>query len=252
MSRGLENETSLGTPFDASAIKALTFDVFGTVVDWRNSVAAEGRAFGERHSIEADWVEFADRWRGLYQPSMEAVRNGKREWMRLDDLHRESLGQLADQFGFASKVDDAALAHFNRAWHRLNPWPDAVDGLTRLKQRFIITTLSNGNVALMVNLARHGGLPWDTILGAEVCRAYKPLSEAYLGTARFLDLEPHQCMMVAAHNSDLVKAASLGMRTAYVNRPTEYGPQQSQDFRADHAYDVIVESLTELADKLGG
>ena len=247
----MSNDTSIGTPFDAAEVKALTFDVFGTVVDWRTSVAAEGRAFGEQHGIEADWVAFADQWRGLYQPSMEAVRSGQREWTRLDDLHRESLDTLAEQFGFADKVDDAALAHFNRAWHRLSPWPDVVEGLNRLRQRFILTTLSNGNVSLMVNLARHAGLPWDTILGAEVCRAYKPLSEAYLGTARFLDLAPGQCMMVAAHNGDLVKAASLGMRTAYVNRPTEYGPHQSQDFGAEHAFDVVADSFTGVAEQLG-
>ena len=203
-------------------IRALVFDVFGTVVDWRSSIIREGRALGERLGIEADWEAFADAWRGMYQPAMEQVRSGARTWVRLDDLHRESLCALIDQFGIRG-LDEDGIDHFNRAWHRLDPWPDAVEGLTAMRRRFIIGTCSNGNIAMMVNMAKRAGLPWDAILGAEPCRAYKPLPEAYLGTCAYLDLPPGRVLMVAAHNDDLVHAASHGMRTAFVARPPSTG-----------------------------
>ncbi len=234
--------------------KALTFDVFGTVVDWRTSIAREGRAFGERHGIETDWDRFADDWRGLYQPSLARVRDGERPWTRLDDLHRESLRTLLERRGVIvgkGGVSDASVDEFNRAWHRLDPWPDAVEGLTRLKRRYVLATLSNGNVALLVNMAKRAGLPWDAVLGAEVARRYKPQPDAYLTTADLLGLSPGECMMVAAHNDDLRAAGSLGFRTAFVRRPAEHGPDQVRDVRAEDAFDVVADDFIDLAEALG-
>ena len=232
-------------------IKALGFDVFGTVVDWRNSIAREGEAFGRKHGINADWVKFADAWRGLYQPSMDKVRNGEIGWTKLDNLHRMALDQLLPQFGITG-VSEADLDALNRAWHRLDPWPDAVPGLTRLKTRYVLTTLSNGNVALMVNMAKRAGLPWDCILGAETARAYKPMPDAYLNSCRQLGLEPSCVMMVAAHNNDLKAAKAQGMQTAFVARPTEHGPGQSTDLAADPAcVDLPARDFVDLASKLG-
>ena len=235
-------------------IKALTFDVFGTVVDWRTSIAREGRAFGERHGIDTDWDRFADDWRGLYQPSLARVRDGERPWTRLDDLHRESLCTLLEQRGVqigGGGVSEAAVDELNRAWHRLDPWPDAVEGMTRLRRRYVLATLSNGNVALIVNMAKRAGLPWDAVLGAEVARHYKPQPQAYLTTADLLGLAPGECMMVAAHGDDLAAARSLGFHTAFVRRPFEHGPSQSRDLHAGHGFDVVAESFIELADALG-
>ena len=235
---------------DPGSIKALTFDVFGTVVDWRSSLIREGEAFGKRHGISADWAAFADRWRGLYQPSMEDVRSGRRPWVKLDDLHRESLDKLVSELGF-SGVPAADLDHLNRAWHRLDPWPDAVPGLTRLKKKYVLATLSNGNVALMVNMARRAGLPWDTILGAEVTRHYKPEPACYLGTADMLGLPPGECALVAAHNRDLAAAAALGFKTVFVPRPHEHGPGQTRDLTPEREWDVIARDFVDLADQLG-
>jgi 2-haloacid dehalogenase len=232
-------------------IGALTFDVFGTVVDWRSSIIREGRALGERLGLAVDWEAFADDWRGLYHPSMEPVRTGERPWVPLDRLHRESLDTLAHRHGFADRVDAATLDALNLAWHRLDPWPDSAPGLTRLRRRYPLATLSNGNVALMVDLARHGGLPFDAILGAELARQYKPRPEVYLRTAEALGLAPEACLMVAAHNHDLKAAARLGLRTAYVIRPTQSGPAQTRDLGPEGDYDLVVESLEALADALG-
>jgi 2-haloacid dehalogenase len=180
---------------------------------------------------------------------MEEVRAGRRPWVRLDTLHRENLLAVLAELEIALGEDE--IDHLNRAWHRLDPWPDAVEGLRRLKTRFILATLSNGNVALMVNMAKHAGLPWDVVLGAEVAGAYKPSPQAYLGSAALLDLPADACMMVAAHNGDLVAAAGCGLRTAFVARPTEHGPQQTTDQHAEHAFDVVADSFIDLADKLG-
>jgi 2-haloacid dehalogenase len=231
-------------------IEALTFDVFGTVVDWRTSVARELEAALGARGPARDWGAVADRWRALYQPAMEAVRSGRRPWCRLDDLHRENLAVVLEEQGIAG-LTEAELDHLNRAWHRLDPWPDVAAGLARLKRRYILATLSNGNVALMVNLARHAGLPWDAILGAEVARAYKPLPEAYRRTAGFLDLPPAACLMVAAHNDDLVAARAEGFRTAFVARPHEHGPAQTVDRAAAHDFDISASDFTDLADQLG-
>jgi 2-haloacid dehalogenase len=231
-------------------VKALCFDVFGTVVDWRASIAREAAAAFAGRGIERDGHAFADAWRARYQPAMEEVRSGRRPWTRLDVLHRENLLAVLDEFGIegasASEIDE-----LNRAWHRLDPWPDVRPGLTRLKQRFILATLSNGDVAMMVAIARRAGLPWDVVLGAEVARAYKPQPEAYLQSAALLDLAPAACMMVAAHNNDLAAAGALGFRTAYVSRPTEHGRRQSTDLGPASDYDLVAASFTELADKLG-
>jgi 2-haloacid dehalogenase len=233
-----------------AAVKALTFDVFGTVVDWRTSITEEGRALGRRKGIDADWVAFADAWRGKYQPSLARVRNGEVPWSNLDSLHRASLEELLEELGIGG-LDEQEKEHLNRAWHRLRPWPDSVEGLTRLKKKYILATLSNGNVALMVNMAKNAGLPWDAILGAEVARHYKPQPESYLTTAELLGLAPHECMMVAAHNGDLVAASALGFRTAFVARPTEHGPDQQTDLRAEHDFDLVGESFIDLAGRLG-
>lgn len=235
--------------FSSSQINAVVFDVFGTVVDWRTSIIREGRELGSRKGINADWEAFADAWRGKYQPSMQKVRSGERPWTKLDDLHRESLLELMEEFGIEG-LDAVEVEHFNRAWHRLDPWPDSVEGLTRLKQKYVIATLSNGNIALLLNMAKRAGLPWDAILGAEPARAYKPTPESYLLTAEFLGLLPERVMLCAAHNDDLVAARSHGYRTAFVRRATEYGPRQEKDLQADHDFDVICESITEVAEKL--
>jgi 2-haloacid dehalogenase len=230
-------------------VKALCFDVFGTVVDWRKSIAREAAALLGARGVACDWYAFADAWRARYQPAMAEVRSGRRPWVRLDDLHRENLLALLAELGIGG-LSEAEIDHLNRAWHRLDPWPDTVEGLTRLKRRYILATLSNGNVALRVNMATRAGLPWDVILGAEVAGAYKPQPEAYLRTAALLDLPPASCMMVAAHNDDLVAAAACGFRTAFVARPTEHGPAQSRDLRAEQAFDVAADSFVDLAEVL--
>lgn len=236
--------------FDPATIKALTFDVFGTVVDWRSSIAREVEAFGKKHGLSLDGGAFADSWRALYQPAMEKVRSGERPWVPLDVLHRQNLDQVLADRGI-SGIDDGEIVHLNKAWHRLDPWPDAVAGLTRLKSRFIIGTLSNGNIALMVNMAKRAGLPWDVILGSEVARAFKPQPEAYLRSAAALDLAPEQCMMVAAHNPDLVAAGKCGFRTAFVLRADEYGPHQRVKRSAADGVDISASDFNELADRLG-
>ncbi len=236
--------------FSPDSIKAVVFDVFGTVVDWRTSIIREGRALGERKGIDADWEAFADAWRGKYQPSMARVRKGERPWTKLDDLHRESLLELVDEFKVDGLSEDE-IEEFNKAWHRLDPWPDSVEGLTRLKSKYVIATLSNGNVALLLNMAKRAGLPWDAILGAEPAKAYKPTPESYLRTADYLGLPMNQVMLCAAHNDDLVAASSHGYRTAFVRRGNEYGPHQKKDFEAEHDFDVIGETIIEVAEKLG-
>jgi 2-haloacid dehalogenase len=231
-------------------VQALLFDVFGTVVDWRGSIIAELTRFGADKGIKADWVAFTDDWRGLYQPAMEEVRSGRRAWTILDVLHRESLETLLAKHGIAG-LSEADKDHITRVWHRLKPWPDVVEGLRRLKTRYIIGTLSNGNVGLLTRMAKNAGLPWDVILGAETARAYKPLPQAYLAAAELLNLPPRQVMLVAAHNGDLAAAAASGLGTAFVARPSEYGPHQKVDFKADREWDVVADSFTGVADKMG-
>src|SRR5215468_7344906 len=235
---------------DRSRTRALTFDVFGTVVDWRGSIVREGEGLGALWGIRLDWVRFADAWRALYQPSLERVRRGELPWTRLDDLHRMALEKILSDFGVTG-LKEEQIEHLNRAWHRLDPWPDAIAGLSRLKRQFILATLSNGNVALLVNMAKRAGLPWDAILGAEVARHYKPQPEAYLTTASLLGLRPDECMMVAAHNGDLAAASAVGLRTAFVPRPTEHGPGQSKDVKPARDWDVVASDFVDLAARLG-
>jgi 2-haloacid dehalogenase len=233
-----------------AAVRALTFDVFGTVVDWRGSIIAELEAFGRAKGIAADWTAFADAWRGLYQPKLSLVREGKRPWTILDVLHRESLEELLVRFKVAGLTEEEK-DHLNRVWHRLEPWPDTVAGLNRLHAKYPLATLSNGNVALMVNLARHGRLPWDAILGAEVTGHYKPQPECYRKSAQMLGLKPGQVMLVAAHNGDLIAASKVGLRTAFIARPQEYGPHQKLDFQAEHPFDVVATDMLDVAAQLG-
>lgn len=231
--------------------KLLLFDVFGTCVDWRSGVIREGEALGRRLGLTGiDWAAFADAWRGQYQPQMETVRSGARPWTTLDVLHREALDRLLPSFGLGN-LTEADRAELNLAWHRLNPWPDVVPGLLRLKERCIIAPNSNGNIALMLDMAKRAGMPWDAILGADVTRAYKPAPAAYLGSVASAGVSPADAMMVAAHNADLVAAAGCGLRTAFVPRPAEHGPGQSSDLRPDHAFDVVARDFLDLADQLG-
>jgi 2-haloacid dehalogenase len=233
-------------------IKACLFDVFGTVVDWRTSVARDLAGFAREKNLKPlDWTEFAMEWRKLYQPSMEEVRSGRRAWTILDVLHRESLVKLIQRYDIKG-LSESDIDHMNRAWHRLQPWPDVVEGLARMKRTFIIGTCSNGNIALMVNMAKHSGLPWDVILGAETSMAYKPMPQAYQRSCAHLGLTPAQVMMVAAHNPDLKAAKAQGMATAFVPRPTEYGPGQTTDLAADPGcVDVPATDFVNLAAKLG-
>ncbi|MCC7017687.1 MAG: haloacid dehalogenase type II [Rhodospirillales bacterium] len=233
-----------------AGVKALVFDVFGTCVDWRTGVAREVEAFARAHGIAGvDAAKFADAWRALYQPQLEEVRAGRRPWTILDVLHRESLGRVIADFGIEG-VPPAALDELNLAWHRLDPWPDVIEGLTRLKRKYVVAPLSNGNVALLLDMAKRVGLPWDAILGAEVARAYKPLPEAYLRTAEILGLNPAGVMMVAAHNGDLIAAGRAGLKCAFVPRAREYGPGQTKDLKPERPYDVVAGDFLDLAGKI--
>jgi 2-haloacid dehalogenase len=235
-----------------AAIKACIFDVFGTVVDWRTSVGRDLGAFAATKGIAGiDWLQFADAWRKQYRPSMDEVRSGRRAWTILDVLHLESLARLVGEFGIKG-LDETDLVHMSHAWRRLDPWPDAVPGLTRMKTKFIIAPCSNGNIALIVNMAKYAGLPWDCVLGAETARAYKPDPEAYLAACRMLDLKPSEVLMVAAHNGDLRAAKAQGLGTVFVPRLTEHGPHQQIDVVPDPScVDIVAESFTGLANKLG-
>jgi 2-haloacid dehalogenase len=233
-------------------VQALVFDVFGTVVDWRSGVARESAPFLARYAPRADPAAFADAWRRRYSPAMEEVRSGRRPFARLDVLHRENLEALLPEFGIdPASVPPAELDALNLAWHRLDPWPDSVPGLTRLKPRFIIAPLSNGNIRLMLDMAKRAGLPWDAILGAELAQAYKPSPEAYLRNAEALILKPEQVCLVAAHNGDLAAARGCGLRTAFIPRPTEHGPGQTSDLGPEEDWDVVASDLEDLADRLG-
>lgn len=234
-----------------SEIKALMFDVFGTVVDWRTSLIDNFTAWAARKGIKGDWTALVDGWRGAYMPSMDVIRKRpESDFVILDDLQRQSIEPLAAKLGITG-LSPADFDYLTKGWHSLNPWPDSVSGLTRLKSKFIISPLSNGNVALLTNMAKYAGLPWDLVLSAEVFRHYKPDAETYLGAAKILGLTPGQVMMVAAHNNDLAAAQSFGLKTAFVPRVTEYGPHQDRDFVADGNWDYVVTDFNDLADKLG-
>ncbi len=237
-------------PDRLAMVKAMTFDVFGTVVDWRSSIIREGEQLSERTGLDVDWPGFADAWRAGYGPAMRRVRNGELPWTKIDDLHRMILDGLIPEFGLTS-LDDAQRDDLNRVWHRLAPWPDSVEGLTRLRTRYVLASLSNGNVALLVNMAKHGGLPWDAVLSAELANNYKPDPEVYLTAADLLGLKPEEVMMVAAHKGDLRAAAALGFKTGYVPRPTEYGPDREIDTTPDPSFDIVATDFNDFADRLG-
>ena len=229
----------------APAVRALCFDIFGTVVDWYGSINAEVA----RTRLPVDAAEFALAWRAGYPLAMADVREGRLPWTNIDGLHRRILDRLLAKAGITLPEPEAE--QLNRIWHRLNPWPDSVAGLTRLKARCTITTLSNGNLSLLVAMAKHGGLPWDAVLSAEMFQHYKPDPEVYLGAAKMLDLPPAQVMMVAAHPSDLRAAAACGLRTAYVPRPLERGPGGPMEPWREGEFDLVASSLEGLAAQFG-
>jgi 2-haloacid dehalogenase len=233
-------------------VHALVFDVFGTVVDWRTGVARESAPLLARYAPSADPAAFADAWRRRYSPAMEEVRSGRRPFERLDVLHRENLEAVLPEFGIdRGAVPPSELDALNLAWHRLDPWPDSAPGLARLKRRFIIAPLSNGNIRLMLDVAKRAGLPWDAILGAEVVQTYKPTPEFYLRTAETLMLKPEQVCLVAAHNDDLAAARRCGLQTAFIPRPTEHGPRQTTDLRPEGDWDMVARDLIDLAGQCG-
>jgi len=234
---------------EAPHVKALIFDVFGTVVDWRGSVIREGEELGRKKNLDVDWAAFADEWRGRYAPSMDRVRRGELPWTNLDALHRASLEELLEEFGIEGLTEEE-IDHLNKVWHRLDPWPDSVAGLARLKEQYVISTFSNGNVALLTDMAKRAELPWDLILSAELVKHYKPDPETYLMAPNLLDLRPEEVMLVAAHPSDLRAAQTHGLRAAYVLRPLEWGPEGEAE-PADPSFDVVIDDLLELAEKLG-
>lgn len=234
----------------APEVKALVFDVFGTVVDWRGSIIREGQLLAERKGYDIDWGAFADRWRAGYGPSMNRVRTGELPWTKLDDLHRMVLDELVEEFSLTD-MTEAERQHLNHAWHRLSPWPDVIAGLSRLKNEYPIATLSNGNVSLLMNMAKNAGLPWDTIMSAELSRHYKPDPEAYLKAPELFSLSPHQVMLVAAHPSDLRAAAAAGLSTGYVHRALERGPENPKERPEPGQFDIYAEDFLDLAAQLG-
>jgi 2-haloacid dehalogenase len=239
----------MATPSNPLAVKALAFDVFGTVVDWRGSIIREGNQWNHTKGLQVDWARFADRWRAGYVPSMNRVRQGSLPWMKLDQLHRLVLDDLLVEFALTG-LSEAEKDHLNLVWHRLTPWPDAVDGLARLKKKYLISTLSNGNISLLVEMAKFAGLPWDMVLSAELFHHYKPDREVYLGAAELLGCEPREVLMVAAHPNDLNAARACGLRTAFVPRPLENGPREQQAPTTQESFDVTACDFLVLADAL--
>jgi len=242
------------TTTDTGAVRALVFDVFGTVVDWRGSIIKEGEAMTAAKGWRVDWPAFADAWRACYQPSMQramqAAASDPAAWLKLDVLHRATLETLLPRFGL-DRLSAAERDHLNFVWHRLDPWPDAVAGLARLKARAPIATLSNGNVSLLVDMARHAGLPWDCVLSAELFRKYKPHPDVYRGAADLLGVAPGELLMVAAHPSDLAAAARAGLKTAYVDRPLELGPEGAREDPAGQRFDWVARDFVDLAAQIG-
>jgi 2-haloacid dehalogenase len=237
------------TAFEPATVKACVFDVFGTVVDWRGSIIAEGKARWSTRVPGVDWGAFADAWREQYHPFMDRVRRGELAWTPLDALHRMILDEIAPEFGL-EVLSEEELQDLNRVWHRLHGWPDSSAGLARLKRDRVITTLSNGNVALLTNMAKFADLPWDTVLSAELCGHYKPDPEVYLSAARLLGLRTDEVMMCAAHLQDLTAARKLGLRTGYIHRPNER-PGPAAEMPARDAFDVVARDIGEIATALG-
>ena len=232
-------------------VEALLFDVFGTVVDWRTGVARAVEAFFADREETVDPLAFADSWRAKYQPSMEEIRTGRRDYVVLDVLHRENLDATLAEFGLDDAVKDAGRARLNRAWETLPPWPDAMPGLEALRSRYLIAPCSNGSIALMARLARSAGLPWDAIVGADIARAYKPQAAVYSASAEALGLAPEAVMMVAAHNFDLAAAREAGLKTALIPRPDEYGPTGAPDLAPSDDWEAVAPDFLALARQLG-
>jgi 2-haloacid dehalogenase len=244
--KSLAMTSATSNPF---GVKALAFDVFGTVADWRGSIICEGAQWGQAKGLHVDWANFADRWREGYRPTMDKVRKGALPWMKLDDLHRLILDDLLREFNITG-LTQVEKDHWNRVWHRLTPWSDAVDGLMRLKKTFVLSTLSNGNISLLVEMAKFAGLPWDAVLSAELFHHYKPDREVYLGAADLLGCKPAELMMVAAHPDDLRAAQACELRTAFVSRPLEYGSAKKAVSEISEPFDVMARDFRELAAKL--
>ena len=234
----------------STTVKAMVFDTFGSVVDWRGSIIRDLTQWGRENGYAADWAALADKWRGRYQPQMEKVRSGQREWTILDVLHRESLDALLPEFGLDA-MTEVQRQHVNRVWHRLDGWPDSVAGLSRLKSKYIIAPLSNGNISLLTDIAKYTGLPWDLNLSTEVFKCYKPQPQSYLGVCAALQLEPEQVMMCAAHNDDLLAARRVGLKTAFWARPTEHGPGQTTNLQATENWDIVAKDIRDLARQMG-
>ncbi|HEX5486545.1 MAG TPA: haloacid dehalogenase type II [Limnobacter sp.] len=232
-----------------AGVKVLAFDVFGTVVDWRGSVAREMQALCNTWQLSVDAEAFADAWRNGYAPAMDKVRTGQLPWMKIDQLHRLILDEIIAQFGLED-LSEQDRQHLNGSWHRLSPWPDSVPGLTRLKRNFIITTLSNGNFSLLTNMAKNAGLPWDCVISAELFKHYKPDPETYLGLAALLDAKPEEVMLVASHPSDLRAARAQGLKTAYVTRPLEMGAGSKMPDVQSGEFDWVVSDFNDLADRI--
>jgi len=233
----------------AGEVKALFFDVFGTLVDWRKGIAREAERLLRPRGFNLDWLGFADGWRGEYQPGMEEIRSGRAPFCRLDILHRRNLERILPRFNLGGLPEDV-LAELNLAWHRLDAWPDSTRGLVRLKRKFIIAPVSNGNISLMIDLARRNGFPWDAILGAEIAGDFKPKPRVYLAACEATALPPPQCMMVAAHSYDLAAAAACGLQTGHIPRPNEYGPGKGET-APKVPVDIAAASAEDLAQKLG-
>ena len=243
--RGRDDADSL------KSVKALLFDTFGTVVDWRGSIAREGTRFGTRHGIDGvDWEAFADSWRAGYGPGMAKVSSGQRPWVPIDVIHRERLDVILEEYGISSRVDEAMRVEMNLWWHILDPWPDSVPGLRRLSRDYIIGPLSNGSTILLVTMAKRAAIPWDVIMSSDVCQAYKPQDAAYLNACSALGLRPDEVMMCAAHNGDLLAASKHGMRTAFICRPTEHGANQKLNLCANGPWDVCTDHIGGIADAL--
>ncbi len=232
----------------AAGVKALVFDVFGTLVDWRTGVARESRVLLEPLGHKLDWIAFADAWRAEYQPGMEEIRSGRIPFSRLDVIHRRMLDRIRPRFGL-DNVDESVLGELNMAWHKLDAWPGVAEGLMRLRSRYLLAPCSNGNISLMIDLARRNEFPWDAILGAEIAGDYKPKLRVYQVAAESLGIAHGECMMVAAHSNDLKFAAQAGLRTGFVSQPDEFGPGTGER-AAKVPVDVSARNFAELADKL--
>ena len=234
-----------------SAVKAVIFDTYGTVVDWRSSIATEVNTMAKAIGINIfDGDSFADAWRAGYEPKMKEVRDGLRSWTTNDVLHRERLDEIIPLFGL-NDLDDNQRIKLNQSWHRLSPWSDSIPGITRLKSKYIVSTFSNGSYRLLINMAKNSGIPWDSILCSDVFHAFKPSKKCYLGAIDLLGGEPETIMLCAAHNYDLSRGRKFGMQTAYVDRPLESGPNKTHDLKAEQNWDIITTSIEGVADQLG-